>query len=328
MLIEKFNSGSLQSKSLHRLYVITDIHGHSEEFDNLLDQISHDISMHPSAKIEIVIAGDMIDRGPQSKQVLDRVANFDPIKMGDAKLTLLLGNHEIAFWQFMARPTNDLNFGDRRAWLYHGGTSTLASYGVFLNAPEPSESQDIWGALSLECVESARLEIQKKLPLSHRMLFKENNRNASKNSKREYWYKPEGHERGYFICHGGVDHELSLSDQPPCVLLGVDYKFGVSTHFSRYAGPALKDRNHNEWTVVHGHTIIGQVPVATDTKGRISADTGCFRGGKLSAIVIADGEYIGALQCPSFYPPFRDSIPSPENWPPKRLVNLGASFSL
>jgi len=63
------------------VYVMSDIHGNEEKFDNLLMQI--DLKESDT----LYILGDIVDRGPRPIEILKRVMQMDNVKM-------LLGNHE------------------------------------------------------------------------------------------------------------------------------------------------------------------------------------------------------------------------------------------
>src|SRR5829696_6973508 len=96
-----------------RTIAIGDIHGCSAAFDALLDAI------RPRPEDTIVTLGDYIDRGPDSRGVLDRL-----IDLGRrCRLVPLLGNHDEMLL--------DVRSGKYPIdWLLDiGGTATLASYG-------------------------------------------------------------------------------------------------------------------------------------------------------------------------------------------------------
>src|SRR5262249_21380647 len=57
-----------------RLYVIGDIHGRSDLLDRLTDAIAGDLKAAPADGCLTVTIGDYIDRGPDSRGVLDRLA--------------------------------------------------------------------------------------------------------------------------------------------------------------------------------------------------------------------------------------------------------------
>ncbi len=65
-----------------------------------------------------VLVGDLIDRGEDSRAVIDRV-------MADDRITCLMGNHEAMALAFLDDPVAQ---GPR--WLRNGGLQTLASFGV------------------------------------------------------------------------------------------------------------------------------------------------------------------------------------------------------
>ena len=63
------------------IYVMSDIHGHQDAFDDILSQIQ--LSDHD----HLYILGDVIDRGPDGIALLQRIRQMP-------RTTLLLGNHE------------------------------------------------------------------------------------------------------------------------------------------------------------------------------------------------------------------------------------------
>lgn len=103
-----------------RIYAIGDIHGRADLLSNLIDLIDQDAAEYEGSA-SIIFLGDYIDRGFQSRQVIDlilsgRLSNYD--------VYCLKGNHEEAMLQFIADP----EFGPR--WASYGGRETLVSYGV------------------------------------------------------------------------------------------------------------------------------------------------------------------------------------------------------
>ncbi|MEL6944805.1 MAG: metallophosphoesterase family protein [Bacteroidota bacterium] len=95
-------------------YAISDIHGCSKSFQALLEKINF------SPKDELYLLGDYIDRGPDSKGVIDHVLS---LKEDDYIIHCLKGNHE----QMMI---DTMSGNDRHAdiWLRNGGEETLKSY--------------------------------------------------------------------------------------------------------------------------------------------------------------------------------------------------------
>lgn len=103
-----------------RIYAIGDIHGRADLLANLINLIDEDVAGY-EGNASIIFLGDYIDRGFQSRQVIDlilggRLSNYD--------VYCLKGNHEEAMLQFIADP----EFGPR--WASYGGRETLVSYGV------------------------------------------------------------------------------------------------------------------------------------------------------------------------------------------------------
>jgi len=104
-----------------RLYVVGDVHGRDDLLADLMRDIERDGRTFPDKQKILVFLGDYIDRGLQSRQVLDRLTG--PMPQG-FEVVFLKGNHELAMKQFLEDP----QFG--RTWKYYGGLETLHSYGV------------------------------------------------------------------------------------------------------------------------------------------------------------------------------------------------------
>jgi serine/threonine protein phosphatase 1 len=103
-----------------RLYVIGDIHGRSDLLDRMVDEIHRDLENHESGESLTVTLGDYVDRGPDSRGVLDRLAR-NPFP---TRYIALKGNHETLFETFL----RDSSVGP--SWRGLGGLETLHSYGV------------------------------------------------------------------------------------------------------------------------------------------------------------------------------------------------------
>ena len=102
------------------LAVIGDVHGCDGLLERLLDRIDAEAPDH-----RIVVVGDMVDRGDDSRGVLRRL-------IARREATCLMGNHELMLLDFLDRPET----GGR--WLRHGGLQTLASYGLGAGLSEHS----------------------------------------------------------------------------------------------------------------------------------------------------------------------------------------------
>lgn len=99
------------SAANHRRIIIGDVHGHYNGLMTLLEAIA------PGADDQVYFLGDLIDRGPQSAQVVDFVQK--------SSYHCLLGNHELMLLEAIARRGSSQV---KQAWLYSGGIETLNSY--------------------------------------------------------------------------------------------------------------------------------------------------------------------------------------------------------
>ena len=103
------------------LYAIGDIHGRMDLLARLVEQIDADAATLPEGtRAQIIFLGDYIDRGLQSRDVIEHFASgaldrYDPV--------FLLGNHEEALLRFL----QEASFGTQ--WTRYGGGETLYSYG-------------------------------------------------------------------------------------------------------------------------------------------------------------------------------------------------------
>lgn len=96
-----------------RILAIGDIHGCDVALETLLPMLEI------SAADTIVVLGDVVDRGPGTRQVVDRLLQLAQ----ECRLVLILGNHE----EMMLAALE--GSGPVEPWLRYGGTATLFSYG-------------------------------------------------------------------------------------------------------------------------------------------------------------------------------------------------------
>lgn len=106
-----------------RIYAIGDIHGHIKLLEKLHAQIKIDIETSPVKEVVVVYLGDYIDRGFESKAVVELLLNT-PLQAD--KTIYLRGNHE----QRLLDAFHDEN--SIPAWMRVGGDAALLSYGVGL----------------------------------------------------------------------------------------------------------------------------------------------------------------------------------------------------
>src|SRR5215210_3755962 len=74
-----------------RVYAIGDIHGRLDLLNDALAQIEADIDGRAGARNILVFLGDLIDRGPSSAQVVERLRTY---RRRDVRPVFLSGNHE------------------------------------------------------------------------------------------------------------------------------------------------------------------------------------------------------------------------------------------
>ena len=104
-----------------RTIAIGDIHGCARALEALLAAIQ------PQANDTLIPLGDYVDRGPDSRGVIEQVLALQK----QCRLIPLLGNHEIMLLDALE------NGAEGAGWLQYGGTETLASYDWSLaNIPE------------------------------------------------------------------------------------------------------------------------------------------------------------------------------------------------
>jgi serine/threonine protein phosphatase 1 len=106
-----------------RLIAIGDIHGHSLALKRIVEVIQ------PTEQDTVVTLGDYVNRGPDSRGVIDILIELQQ----RCHLVPILGNHE----EMMLDGRSDIHAENR--WRHDGGDATLASYGDDLsiaNIPE------------------------------------------------------------------------------------------------------------------------------------------------------------------------------------------------
>ena len=170
---------------LGRVYVIGDIHGRSDLLDRMIAIIAHDLDAHPVTQSLTVTLGDYIDRGLDSRGVLDRLVR-NPFP---TQFIALKGNHELMFESFL----HDASIADQ--WRRFGGLETLASYGVPVSALMLGKNYD-------EAAEALRAAV----PRSHLRFIGDLRTSLSV---------------GTILCHAGVRPGVALDRQTDDDLLWI-----------------------------------------------------------------------------------------------------------
>jgi serine/threonine protein phosphatase 1 len=119
------------------LYAIGDIHGHLGLLQAAHDLIADDMAQHGPG--QVIHVGDLVDRGPDSRGVID----FLIAGMSQGQdWVVLKGNHDRMFTRFLRDPWEpELGLRAELSWLHPrlGGSDTLRSYGVANAADRPVE---------------------------------------------------------------------------------------------------------------------------------------------------------------------------------------------
>lgn len=104
-----------------RLYAVGDLHGRLDLLRALHRHVDMELQADAPTDWRIVYLGDYVDRGPDSRGVLEFLAEA---KARDPRHVVLAGNHDLGLLDFLARPDPCGIF------ITHGGLETAASYGV------------------------------------------------------------------------------------------------------------------------------------------------------------------------------------------------------
>ena len=113
-----------------RQFVIGDIHGCGKALRTLLETIS------PTAEDELIFLGDYVDRGPDSRGVIDELVQLQD----HCRVVALRGNHEVMLLGVLFGGCNPAG------WLASGGHATVASYGGSLSKV-PARHRDFFRSL-------------------------------------------------------------------------------------------------------------------------------------------------------------------------------------
>ncbi|MGE5564058.1 MAG: metallophosphoesterase [Bacillota bacterium] len=105
-----------------RAYGVGDIHGRLDLLERLLEAIETDLARRPARKVLLVFVGDLIDRGPHSAQVVERLRTYE---RSGVETVFLLGNHEEVLLRILKGEAELV-----AKWRSFGGTECLQSYGV------------------------------------------------------------------------------------------------------------------------------------------------------------------------------------------------------
>jgi serine/threonine protein phosphatase 1 len=106
----------------YRAYVIGDIHGRLDLLEDVLAKVHAELQHQPAKNTLLVFVGDLIDRGPNSAQVIERLRTYRRPRI---QPVFILGNHEEVLLRILKGDTSLI-----ASWLQFGGLQCLQSYGV------------------------------------------------------------------------------------------------------------------------------------------------------------------------------------------------------
>lgn len=223
-----------------RVYAIGDIHGRDDLFAELIDEIRADVASQPPAEVTLVLLGDLVDRGPQSAEVVERAIG---LRSDFPDTRLLIGNHEECFLAALGGDVRKLRY-----FMRIGGEATVKSY--WDDDVELSEA-------SFDYVAD---RFCKMVPQEH----------ADFLGRGEDVIKIGD----YAFVHAGIRPGVPLHKQSLTDLRWIRDDF-------------LDDVRDHGMMIIHGHTIRSAVD---EWPNRIGIDTGAYRSGVLTAIILEGTE--------------------------------------
>ena len=176
-----------------RLYVIGDIHGRADLLDRMVGEIGKDLAARPVPDSLVVTVGDYVDRGPDSRGVIERLLK-NPFP---TRLVALRGNHETLLEGFLLNPQV------AEHWRRYGGLETMQSYGVPVGDVMRGREYLAAARALAQAIPAAHFEFLGSLPVSLTV-------------------------GKYFICHAGVRPGVPLDRQSEEDLLWIRDEFLAS----------------------------------------------------------------------------------------------------
>ncbi|MGE0652256.1 MAG: metallophosphoesterase [Alphaproteobacteria bacterium] len=173
-----------------RLYAIGDVHGRLDLLGEMHARIAEEIDRDRPADWRIIHLGDYVDRGPDSRGVIDLLI---AAQATDPRVLALCGNHDSGFADFLVKPDPSGLFAR------YGGVQTAASYGVALD-PGNAEGFRAQARALEEAVPRGHRRFLRALPYS--VTFGD-----------------------FFFCHAGIRPGVALEEQDPADLIWIREAF-------------------------------------------------------------------------------------------------------
>lgn len=177
-------------------YAVGDVHGCFELLQRLWAEIEADARRRigDGGKATVVFLGDYVDRGPDSRRVLEWCEKLRVAPPAWCVPVFLLGNHEALMLEF----ARSGQFGAYEDWVGNGGDAALESFGIVLS-DLPRMAKELRRILQGEFG-----ELFESLQRSHQ-------------------------EPGFLFVHAGINPEVSLAAQDPEDLIWIREPFLWST---------------------------------------------------------------------------------------------------
>jgi serine/threonine protein phosphatase 1 len=183
-------------------FAIGDVHGCFDKLRTLLGVCE---AVAGGRRARFVLIGDYVDRGPDSRKVLDLLIAQ---QRDSDRFICLLGNHE-AMLLDAARP--DRTVSDVFNWRANGGEQTLESYGVDDESKLPAAHLAWMAALPLHFADGSRLFVHAGIrpgialedQTAHDLLW----------IRDPFLSSPDDH--GVFVVHGHTPLRTALPDLRP-----------------------------------------------------------------------------------------------------------------
>lgn len=175
------------------IYAVGDVHGRADLLAELMALIEADAGALGPARPVLVFLGDYVDRGPDSRGVVDQVLAL--IDAGRYEVHALKGNHEHALSRFLEDPAVG------PAWVSYGGLATVGSYlGTAVSLPTDEAG---WEAM--------RAQLADAMPERHRAFLE---------SLELYYVAGD-----YCFVHAGLKPGVPLEQQEEMDLIAIRREF-------------------------------------------------------------------------------------------------------
>lgn len=220
-----------------RVYAIGDLHGRRDLLEEMEERIAADLAASPRVvRPFLVFLGDLVDRGSDSRGVIDRLL-ANPLLDGLPRVCLL-GNHDLWLQEFLrGQPVG-------ASWVRFGGDATLASYGVGLDfsLPEPQR------------IATAQRQLDERFPEAHRQFLA---------ALELSWSCGD-----YLFCHAGIRPGVPLDRQT------VEDLLWIREPFLSWRGEAGKIIVHGH--TVNEEPVIRPNRIGIDTGAYLSGRLTCL----------------------------------------------------